>query len=116
VRRYDLPTIRAALWTLRSLVRARRALRKGGLADVELSDPPQLPGAAARGVYAVLRRQPNTCLERAIVLQRWLRSRGSAMDVVIGVKGGSRDFEAHAWLDGELVDPSFTELTRLPPP
>lgn len=118
MRRYDFSTLRAALWTVRSLVRARRLLRAGELERVQsrLSEPPRVPDPADRGVYAILRRKPNTCLERALVLQRWLASRGTPRDVVIGVSGGTRDFKAHAWLEGEAVSPSFTEVTRLPTP
>ena len=60
----------------------------------------------------MLKRVPNTCLERALVLQRWLAEQGVERDVIVGVTG-RQDFRAHAWLEGETVDPQFQELTRL---
>jgi Transglutaminase-like superfamily len=107
-------TLRAAWWTARSLRRARRELRRRRFTDVRVADPPPLPAAAARGVNAVLRRASPTCLERALVLQRWLAAHGAVRDVVIGVKAPSDGFAAHAWLDGEEHGREYTELTRLP--
>jgi hypothetical protein len=115
IRRLDLATLRAAWWTQGALRRTRRTLRTRPIGDVVVGRPPPLPAHAGRGVYAVLRRVPATCLERALVLQRWLSEQGSAKDVVIGVTG-AQDFRAHAWLDGETVDEQFQELTRLRPP
>jgi hypothetical protein len=114
--RVDLPTLRAALWAQLALVRARRALRRGGLENVEVARPPTLPAAARRGVLAVLRRQPHTCLERALVLQTWEAAYGNARDVIIGVAREGGDFTAHAWLAGDPDndDSSFHELMRLP--
>jgi Transglutaminase-like superfamily len=64
----------------------------------------------------VLRRRPHTCLERALVLQRWEATQGRAVEVIIGVRGSSAEFAAHAWLEGESDndDGSFRELMRLP--
>jgi hypothetical protein len=115
LRRLDLPTLRAAWWTLRALHRTRIALRTRPIGDVIVDAPPTLPDHAGRGVNAILRRVPNTCLERALVLQRWLSEHGVAKDVVVGVTG-PRDFRAHAWLEGERVDHEFQELTRMPAP
>jgi hypothetical protein len=115
VRGLDLATLRAAWWASSSLRSTRRALRTRRIPDVVVSRPPPLPAHAGRGVDAVLRRAHSTCLERALVLQRWLAEHGTQKDVVIGVTGAS-DFGAHAWLDGERVDERFRELTRLAPP
>lgn len=114
--RIDIPTLRAALWAHRSLRRARRGLRRDGLAGVLLSAPPPLPASAGRGVVAVLRRRRSTCLERALVLQRWHAAQGHPHEVVIGVSGTGERFKAHAWLDGapDSCDDSFGELLRLP--
>ncbi len=116
MRKPDVPTLRAALWAQLALVRARRALRCGVLEDVEVRQPPRLPAAARRGVVAVLRRQPHTCLERALVLQTWEAAYGNARDVVIGVARDGGDFAAHAWLAGDPDndDSRFHELMRLP--
>jgi hypothetical protein len=115
--RPDLPTLRAALWAQLALVGARRALRRRGLEDVEVKRPPRLPPRARRGVVAVLRRQPHTCLERALVLQTWDAAYGNARDVVIGVAREGGDFAAHAWLAGDPDndDSRFHELMRLSP-
>ena len=109
----DVGTLRAAFWTLRALRSVRGDLGRGLLRELVVPPPPQLPASAARGVNAVLRRRPNTCLERSLVLQRWHAAHGSVRDVVIGVTGAS-DFGAHAWLEGERDGgASFAELSRI---
>lgn len=109
---------RAAVWTVRALREARSALRRSGLDAVRVPPPPRVSPAAERGVHAVLRRQPNTCLERALVLQRWRAAVGDPRDVVIGVRGPSDGFQAHAWLDGEpdILAHRYDELLRVPSP
>jgi hypothetical protein len=115
MRRVDLPTLRAAFWAQRALRSARRTLRRDGIAKASLSDPPRLRPDAGRGVRAVLRRKPSTCLERALVLQRWQASQGVERDVIIGVRGSADNFAAHAWVEGEPdMDGAFEELLRLP--
>ena len=110
----DLPTLRAAWWTLRALRHVRRGLDGDSFRPPSIPPPPAVPVDAGRGVAAVLRRRPASCLERALVVQRWEAAHGRRRDVVIGVTAPA-DFAAHAWLDG---DPSqagpFTELVRLP--
>ena len=116
--RVDLPTLRAALWALRALRSARRDLARRGLDGARVAPPPNLPASARRGVFAVLRRQPTSCLERALVLQRWEASHGAGADVVIGVQGPGDDFEAHAWLE-TLPDgrpDAYHEILRLAAP
>jgi hypothetical protein len=65
----------------------------------------------------LLRLRPHTCLEGALVRQRWLASHGCHRDIVIGVGAPSNGFIAHAWLDGEddAAAAQFLELTRLLP-
>lgn len=114
----DLATIRAAWWAYRSLRRARRALRTSGLEELALDDPPDLPASASRGVRVVLRREPSTCLERALVLQRWHAAHGQPLDVIVGVAGSGPSFRAHAWLENETgtaATTPFTELRRVKP-
>ncbi|HZT91503.1 MAG TPA: lasso peptide biosynthesis B2 protein [Gaiellaceae bacterium] len=113
LRRLDLATLRAAWWAVVQLESVRRQLRVGGYREVRVGPPPRVPDHATRGVHAVLRLARSTCLQRALVLQSWLRARGVPRDVVIGVTG-SADFRAHAWVDGEPAPPAFRELTRLP--
>lgn len=112
IRSLDVPTLRAACWTLGALRRTRRALRTLPVDEVVVRMPPPLPAHAGRGVHAILRRVPNTCLERALVLQQWLSEQGDVRDVVIGVTG-QESFRAHAWLEGEPTRQEFHELTRL---
>jgi hypothetical protein len=117
VRSLSVRTLRAAWWTHRALHRVRGELRTKGLKYDAAPKPPCLPDNAERGVFAVLRRERSTCLERALVLQRWHQSQGHPRDVVVAVKGPTMDFAAHAWLDGEPDGEAgaFAELLRLPP-
>jgi hypothetical protein len=88
--------LRAAWWAYRALSDVRRRLAAG---EMEVRPAPTaLPPTAVRGVEAVLRRSRPTCLEGALVRQRWLRGQGVARDVVIGVTAPSDGFTAHAWL------------------
>ena len=83
--RTDRHALRAALWAQLALLRARWGLRHRGIERVVLNRPPEgLPLSAGRGVYALLRRRPHTCLERALVLQAWESAHGNVSDVVIG--------------------------------
>jgi Transglutaminase-like superfamily len=106
-------TLRAAWWSLRAVRRARRELRQVPVDRVRLPEPPSLPAAAGRGVHAVLRRLEPSCLERSLVLQRWLAAHGDPRAVVIGVTAADA-FRAHAWLDGE-DGPGFHEIARVAP-
>jgi Transglutaminase-like superfamily len=117
LRSLDVPTLRAAWWTHRALRKVRADLQAKGLDYEPAPAPPTVPDHARRGVLAVLRRQSSTCLERALVLQRWHAAQGHDRDVVIAVKGPTVDFAAHAWLDGEPDGDvtRFSELMRLPP-
>lgn len=106
-----------AAWAAVAVAQVRRRLRAGALA-VAVVRPPIVNRGAGRGVRAVLGRLQPTCLERSLVLQRWLASTGVRRDVLVGVRrtpeGG---FSAHAWLDGEPGgDQGHLELHRLPPP
>jgi transglutaminase superfamily protein len=116
----DVPTLRAAWWTLRAARRTRSMLARQPLesAMANLPEVPPLPDHAERGVRAVLHRRGDTCLIQAIVLQAWEAAHGRPRDLVIGVtspRGG--DFEAHAWVDGDFPchDTGFSELLRRPP-
>lgn len=114
--RVDRNTLRAALWAQLALLRTRRGLRHRGIERVVVHPPPAgLPVSAGRGVYALLRRRPHTCLERALVLQAWESAHGNRRDVVIGVDTRGAEFAAHAWLAGEPEgeDAGFEELMRL---
>jgi hypothetical protein len=64
----------------------------------------------------VLRRRQSSCLEKALVKQRWLAAHGKPHDLVVGVTNPSAGFRAHAWVDGETQTEPFQELFRVPPP
>jgi hypothetical protein len=113
-RRADPQALRASWWTFCAVRSVRRQLRSGRLEDVVLAPPPSLSDPAGRGVDAALRRMAASCLERSLVLQRWLATHGERRDVVIGVRAPSTGFRAHAWLDGEPAG-DFDELLRLSP-
>jgi hypothetical protein len=111
-------TLRAAGWAMLALRRTRRSLAAHGLDGAHVSPPPRLPASARPGVLVVVRRRPSTCLERALVLQRWEADHGAGADVVIGVKGPGDGFAAHAWLETMPDAPlgTFEEIMRLPAP
>ncbi|MGH9102970.1 MAG: lasso peptide biosynthesis B2 protein, partial [Acidimicrobiales bacterium] len=111
-----LGAARGAWWAARALRVARRGLGAEGV-RVRLPAPPAGAGTA-RGVSVVLARRPATCLERAVVLQRWLAAQGRRHDVVIGVQGPSSNLAAHAWVEGVEAGGSdrFVELHRISPP
>jgi hypothetical protein len=112
----DLPTLRAAWWTVRALRHVRRGLDRDSFRAPSVPEPPAVPVGAGRGVNAALRRRPASCLERALVLQRWEAAQGRRRDIVIGVTAPA-DFSAHAWLDGDPAEAGpFTELVRIPAP
>jgi hypothetical protein len=112
----DWATARAAWWAWLSLRRVKRLLPSAGVEAV-VAPPPRLPACAERGVWVVLDRSPATCLERALVLQRWFLSQGRSHDVVLGVAPVGETAAAHAWLDGlDPEDHGFAEIYRLVPP
>jgi Transglutaminase-like superfamily len=113
VARADPAVLAGAAWAVIAVRGVRRDLRRRPVDDARVPAPPPLPARARRGVDAVLRRLEPSCLERALVLQRWLAARGEPRDVVIGVTAPS-DFRAHAWLEGES-GPGFTEISRVRP-
>ncbi len=117
MRRFHIATLRAALWTFFALGRLRRHLRRGGLATARVAPPRTFSSGATRGVTGILRRRKATCLERALVLQRWYAVQGNPRNVIIGVKAPSEGFAAHAWLEGDPAETGapFRELHRLPP-
>lgn len=107
-----------ATWATLAFWGIRRRLKSTGV-KARVKPPLWLPTRAGPGVGAALRRWQPTCLERALVHQAWLTSRGTDRDVVIGVPhAGMANEPAHAWVDGyDLVSPSkYLELHRLAAP
>jgi len=113
--RAGFPTLRAAWWAVLALRRLRGEISELGL-EAQVTGPPELAPEGLRGVEAALRRRHATCLERSLILQRWLIAHGASHEVLIGVSGGADRIEAHAWLD--RYDPpaqgeGFRVLTRV---
>ena len=102
------------LWTFCALRRARRQLAAGPLADLDLAGPPTAGGGGSRTVERVLAHRGATCMEAAVVMQRWLAGRGISRDRLIGVSAPGSGFHAHAWLEGggDLVDPTGSDAGR----
>lgn len=113
-RRLDRHALRAAAWALRASHRARRQLSAGGLHALDLPAAPQLAGAGAHGVEAVLARRRETCLIVAAVRQAWLAGQGERRDLVVGTAGAGLALRAHAWLEGDppAISAGYQELTR----
>jgi hypothetical protein len=115
----SLAGIRAAWWALTGLHHIRRSLARTGLAGAGVSPPPAgLPPGARRGALLVLVAARASCLERALLLQRWEAAHGAPAAVVIGVSGPAEGFRAHAWLESapERGSDAYTEILRIPAP
>lgn len=98
-RRPTLVDVRVTWWAHRALRRVRRDLPRRGL-EASAEPPSALSLTSTSRVEGVLRVERATCLERSLVLQRWLRSHDHEHAVVIGVVAPGEDFAAHAWLQG----------------
>ena len=110
-------------WTLRTWWRVRQQLAGHQRGTGTLLSPAALPEPgrahpgrplsvrAARLTLACCR---STCLETALVRQARAAGAGVAADLVVGVTAPAGGFRAHAWLDGDRVDPQFMELWRFP--
>jgi len=100
-------------WTLRTWWLVHRRLARGpwGNGAQPVAAPPPHSERAARLILACCRA---TCLETALVRQARAAAVGAAADVIVGVTAPARGFRAHAWVDGDPVDPAFAELCRYP--
>lgn len=111
-----MPTLRAAGWSMVALRRLRKEIPSEGL-EVRVLAPPAVSPEGIRGVEAALRMRKATCLERSLIVQRWLMAYGNPHEVLVGVSGGSK-MEAHAWIhryDPESEGEDFSLLTRVAP-
>jgi hypothetical protein len=107
--------LRAAWWAVFALRKLRGEISERGL-EAQVTGPPELAPEGLRGVEAALRRRHATCLERSLILQRWLMAHGATHEVLIGVSGGADRIEAHAWIDGydpEAQEEGFRVLTHV---
>jgi hypothetical protein len=103
-------------WLDRGLVDVRASLRTEGIdhACSRLPDPPYAARWLTLLVAARLSMQRATCLERSLIMQRWLMANGEPHDVLIGVRSPRETTIAHAWLDHEDARCHHV-LMRLPP-
>jgi hypothetical protein len=102
-------------WLDSGLVEVRKSLQTDGLdARSKLPDPPY----ASRWLTGLMRvrlaMQHATCLERSLIMQRWLMATGQPHDLLIGVRSPRETTIAHAWLDHENSRGHHI-LLRLPP-
>jgi hypothetical protein len=108
--------LRAAWWAFRSTNIVRKQLAVGVVRPT-VPSPPNLPLSAGIGVDVVIGRLQATCLEAAMVRQRWLSAHGIRRDVVIGLPAlNFGATPAHAWVDGlDVISPEgHEEIHRIP--
>jgi hypothetical protein len=104
-----------ALWATFACAVVRRDLRRRGV-QARVISTLGLPKGAGVGVAGAMTRLRPSCLEKALILQKWGASQGNARDVVVGVpKKGFGDDTAHAWLEGESED-MYVPIYRFPAP
>jgi hypothetical protein len=105
-------------WTLRTWwqVHRRLACEPPPHGALPAAGAPSLNRTAysARAARLVLACCRSTCLETALVRQARAAGAAVAVDVIVGVTAPASGFRAHAWLDGDRVDPHFVELCRYP--
>jgi hypothetical protein len=110
-----IDAVRRTWWAARALRACRTQLPDAGIDGVRLPPPPACRTDGDRGLGRALRIGRARCLERALIRQRWLGSRGEERDLVLGVTAPGPAFRAHAWLAGDPEDTSaFGELHRRP--
>lgn len=97
------------LWVDRELRLLRRELPTRGL-HVRVSTPPFPSRRLTAIVEAWLRTRRATCLERSLIMQRWLLGIDEPHALLIGVGPVSGKAVAHAWLDHE--DPLGHEVVK----
>jgi hypothetical protein len=112
--RLELRTLR---WTVRCYLSIRRQLRSVRVDEIHVPERPAVPNNAKHLSNLFMRLVVRNCLVGALIRQEWYRAQGMRKAVVIGVRPPDRDFQAHAWLEGD--DPTadgyrYEELTRLP--
>ncbi len=103
--------LRAAWWAYAALRDLRRQLRENS--DIRTVAVRNLPNRAAVERSRLRTGETAPCLERSLVVQRWLAAHGVQCEIVIGVGGSSSDFRAHAWLDCDPDGAGYGEILRL---
>ena len=102
----------AVVWTEVSLRGLQRDLADRRIAATV--PPPYLVSPLATVAARLwLRVRRATCLQRSLIMQRWLFAAGESHDVLVGVASSS-PISAHAWLDHEVA-PGYKVIARLNP-
>lgn len=101
-----------AVWAAQQLRRLRRDLESDGVRAAVARPPRARSRRAGHALMATARLGRATCLERSLLRQAWLRERGMARDVVIGVRR-DESFAAHAWLEGDGDGAGYVEMHRI---
>ena len=102
------------IWLDTGLTEVRTGLQTEGIeARSRLADPPYATRWLTGLVAARLAMQHATCLERSVIMQRWLLVIGRPHDLLIGVRSPRETTIAHAWLDHESSRGHYV-LLRLP--
>lgn len=114
MRSADRDSLRVAGWSWRAHRSGREQLRADdGLRTLQLPPPPFVRPGDRAAAQLVLRARKATCLEKAVVLQRFDAAAGRPRAVVVGVSSPLTGFRAHAWLDGDRQsDAALQEIHR----
>ena len=107
-----LHDLRVALWAAREVRRLRGALAREGIRSSVRRPPRRMSRNSGRAVLLAARLTRASCLERSLLRQAWLQTRGKDRDVVIGVRAAEA-FEAHAWIDGDPDAVGYAEIHRI---
>jgi hypothetical protein len=115
VRRHAWPWIAPAglVWADTAFRHVRHRLGADGL-RVRLPPPPRTRLPQTRLIDRWLHWRGATCLERSLVMQRWLLAAGEPHQLIIGVETPGDTVMAHAWLDHE-DSRGYTVLLALDP-
>lgn len=108
---------RTLFWSLRTVGRIRQQLPQRPFGDVVLTIPPASDVRSRSAMNAGLRLRRASCLEQALLRQRFDAANGVQRTLIIAVTSPANGFRAHSWLEGERQhDPSMREIVRLPAP
>jgi Transglutaminase-like superfamily len=115
IRRHAWPWLAPAglVWADTALRHVRRRLDTDGL-RVRIPPPPRSRLPLAGLIDRWLLWRGATCLERSLVMQRWLLAAGEPHQLIIGVEKPGDTVMAHAWLDHE-DSRGYLELLTLDP-
>jgi hypothetical protein len=117
VRRATVDDVRAAIWTVRCLIRSRLLLKRRDVHQITFPPSGNIPSRGSRAVVRLLRGREDRCLSDALIAQAWRADHGDYVDVVIGVAAPEAGFSAHAWLAdaAEAGAAGHEAIHRIPP-